>query len=202
MPRMKVLADLVGDSAGIRSVREMVARLLARQQEVRRSRLALVLAGHGQIVGIAGDAGIGKSRLIFELRQALGAHDVTYLEAHCHAHGPEMPYLPVLELVWAMCGISDFDTPEAMQAKVEAALNGLGLDASASSPYVLHLLGVKAGTAPIADLQPNTIKPRLLEILRQMVLRRSHRPARRDGSRPPGCREAVAYVLPSSARLI
>jgi transcriptional regulator with AAA-type ATPase domain/tetratricopeptide (TPR) repeat protein len=154
-----------------------LALFLGRQYEfdLLRSRLALVLAGHGQIVGIAGDAGIGKSRLIFELRQALGAHDVTYLEAHCHAHGPEMPYLPVLELVRAMCGISDFDTPEAMQAKVEVALNGLGLDASASSPYVLHLLGVKAGTAPIADLQPNTIKPRLLEILRQMVLRQNRR---------------------------
>jgi transcriptional regulator with AAA-type ATPase domain/tetratricopeptide (TPR) repeat protein len=154
-----------------------LALFVGRQHEfdLLRSRLALVMAGHGQIVGIVGDAGIGKSRLIFELRQALDAHDVTYLESHCHAHGMEMPYLPVLELVRATCGIGDFDTPEAMQTKVETALNGLGLDASASSAYVLHLLGVKAGTAPIADLPPSTIKPRLLEILRQMVLRQNRR---------------------------
>jgi transcriptional regulator with AAA-type ATPase domain/tetratricopeptide (TPR) repeat protein len=154
-----------------------LALFVGRQHEfdLLRSRLSLVMAGHGQIVGIVGDAGIGKSRLIFELRQALDAHDVTYLESRCHAHGTEMPYLPVLELVRAMCGIGDFDTPDAMQTKVETALHSLGLDAPASSPYVLHLLGVKAGTAPIADLPPSTIKPRLLEVLRQMVLRQNRR---------------------------
>ena len=52
--------------------------------ELLSSRLESALRGRGQIVGISGEAGIGKSRLIFEFRESLAGKPVTYVEGHCH----------------------------------------------------------------------------------------------------------------------
>jgi tetratricopeptide (TPR) repeat protein len=154
-----------------------VGPLVGRRQELEllQSRLGLALSGEGQVVGIVGDAGIGKSRLIFELRQTVEGGDVGYLEGHCQAYGAEMPYLPVLELLHAACGLDEADTPERMRAKVESLLGELEIDVASSAPYLLRLVGVKPGTETIAELQPEALKPRLLEAFRQLVLRMARR---------------------------
>jgi tetratricopeptide (TPR) repeat protein len=141
--------------------------------ELLESRLATALRGQGQVVGIAGEAGIGKSRLAFEFRQRLAARDIAYLEAHCHGYVSAVAYLPVIELVRGICGITEADTPEANREKVETALQRVGLDAAAQSPYLLHLLGMKDGTDALGDEAPEAMKSRLLEVLRQLVLRLS-----------------------------
>src|SRR5262249_40736240 len=140
---------------------------------LRAGRLATVFWGQGQVAGVVGDAGIGKSRLIYEFRQKLAARDVGYLEAHCHAHGVNIPYLPVLDLLRASCGINEIDTPEVNRSKVEACLGLVGLEAAASAAYLLHLLGIKAGADALADENPEAVKSRLLETLRQLTLRLS-----------------------------
>jgi len=139
------------------------------------SRVALALAGQGQVVGVVGDAGIGKSRLAFELRQTLAGREVAYLEGHCHAYGVEMPYLPVLELLAGACGLQEEDPPERVRSKIEATIADVGLDAGALAPSLLHLAGVKSGAETIAELQPEVIKPRLLDAFRQLLLRLARR---------------------------
>ena len=74
--------------------------------------LAQVVGGRGQAVGIVGEPGIGKSRLLLEWHQQLHAHGVAYLEGHCLSYGSAMPYLPVLDLLRAHCGITQ--PPTAM----------------------------------------------------------------------------------------
>jgi hypothetical protein len=56
--------------------------------------LAQMEGGRGQVVGIVGEPGIGKSRLVAEWRHSLVAHEVTYLEGHCWSYGHATPYLP------------------------------------------------------------------------------------------------------------
>jgi len=146
--------------------------------ELLESRLATAVRGQGQVVGIAGEAGIGKSRLAFEFRQRLAERDIGYLEAHCHGYGVNVPYLPVVELLRTTCGITEVDTPEANRAKVEACLARVGLDPAAGAPYLLQLLGVKAGAETLADEPPEAVKSRLIDTLRQLTLRLSRmRPA-------------------------
>ena len=60
--------------------------------------------GQGQVLGIAGEPGIGKSRLLYEFRQSLGEQPVTYAEGHCLAYGSATPYLPVQDLLRQLCG--------------------------------------------------------------------------------------------------
>jgi transcriptional regulator with AAA-type ATPase domain/tetratricopeptide (TPR) repeat protein len=138
------------------------------------ARLASAMQGQGQIVSIGGEAGIGKSRLIFEFRQGLAAHEVEYLEAHCLSYGSTVPYLPVLDLVRGSCRLLDTDTPAAAGDKVRLALDEAGLDAGELAPYLLHLLGVKEG-AGVAVQSHEALKTRIFEIVREMLQRRSRR---------------------------
>src|ERR1041385_981909 len=70
---------------------------------------AQAAAGRGQMAFLVGDAGIGKSRLVYEFRRRLAARDVTWLEGRCVSFAREMPLLPILDVVKASFGIEEAD---------------------------------------------------------------------------------------------
>jgi transcriptional regulator with AAA-type ATPase domain/tetratricopeptide (TPR) repeat protein len=152
-----------------------MATFVGRQHELEllQNRLASAMTGRGQVVGIAGEAGIGKTRLLLEFGRRLAGEPVSYVEGHCVAYGSAMPYLPLLDLLRHSAGIADTDTPEGIGEKLRVALRGAGMDAGEGAPYLLQLLGVKEGTDPLALLSPEAIKARTFETLRQMALRGS-----------------------------
>jgi transcriptional regulator with AAA-type ATPase domain/tetratricopeptide (TPR) repeat protein len=142
-----------------------------RELELLGSRLESAARGHGQIVGISGEAGIGKSRLLYEFRQSIAGKPVGYLEGRCVSYGAAEPYLPVLDLVKTACGVTDADPPDVVRARVQVALREVGLDPEEAGPYLLHLLGL---AEPRVDaLEPDAIKARIFETLRQVWVRRS-----------------------------
>jgi transcriptional regulator with AAA-type ATPase domain/predicted ATPase len=140
-----------------------------------RSRLATMAAEQGHVVGIVGEAGIGKSRLLVELREGLPDPSPRYLEGRCLSYGSAIPYVPIIDILRAACGIVEADPPETMGAKVRSALEDAGMSADAASPYLLHLMGVREGTEPLAASSPDAIQARTLESLRQLILKASHR---------------------------
>ncbi len=150
-----------------------MARFVGRRQdlELLQSRLAAAVAGQGQVVGIVGESGIGKSRLLFEFRQALPGAHARYLEGHCVSYGSAIPYLPLLDLVREHCRMSDADSPELMRQKVRGGLQAVGMDPDEGAPYLLHMFGVKEGTERLELLSPEAIKARTFELLRQLWFR-------------------------------
>jgi class 3 adenylate cyclase/tetratricopeptide (TPR) repeat protein len=132
-----------------------------------------VEAGQGQVVGIVAEAGGGKSRLLYEFRQRLQDKRVTYLEGRCLSYGSTIPYHPLIDVLRHHCGISETESPEALIEKVHVALHEVGMDAEASAPYLLQLLGVKEGTESIAAFTPEAIRTRTFETLKQMTLQGS-----------------------------
>src|SRR6185312_8191027 len=82
---------------------------VARQRELATLRDVLNqgVTGHGQVVGIGGEPGMGKSRLLIEFRNSLRTSAVTYLEGRCLSYASYTPYLPILDLVRADCGIQE-----------------------------------------------------------------------------------------------
>jgi DNA-binding NtrC family response regulator/tetratricopeptide (TPR) repeat protein len=144
-----------------------------RELELLASRLASATRGRGQIVGISGEAGIGKSRLIFEFRESLAGKGVTCLEGHCHSHGTTVPYLPILDVFKAACGIDEGDAPAVMADKARTTLLEAGMDLLESAPYLLHLLDIEHDAERFAALTPDVTKARIFETLRQLTLRRS-----------------------------
>src|SRR5262245_2503484 len=99
-----------------------------RELELLSSRLESAMRGRGQIVGISGEAGIGKSRLIFEFRESLTGKGVTCVEGQCHSHGTAVPYLPILDMLTAACGIAEGDAPGLMADKARTTLLEAGMD--------------------------------------------------------------------------
>jgi class 3 adenylate cyclase/DNA-binding winged helix-turn-helix (wHTH) protein/predicted ATPase len=137
--------------------------------------LAQVETGRGQVVGVVGEPGIGKSRLLYEFRQSLAGQRLMYLAGRCLSYGSTTPYLPVLDILRHNCGITETDRPEEITAKVHYALQDVEMAPAEWAPVLLHLLGVPAETDTVTALDPETRKARTLMAVTQMCL---------HGSRP------------------
>jgi predicted ATPase len=100
---------------------------------------------------------------------------VTVLEGRCLSYGSAVPYLPLLDLLRSHCDITEVDSPEGITEKVRIGLQDVALEQEEYAPYLLHLLGVPAGTEPLALLTPEAVKARTFATLRQMHLNSSQR---------------------------
>ena len=132
--------------------------------------LARVEAGHGQVVGVVGEAGIGKSRLIAEFYRSLEGRRLTYLTGHCLSYGSATPYLPLLDLLRHNCGITEVDNPEDITVKVHRSLQEVGMPPETWALVFLPLLGVQEDTNQLAVLSPEVRKARILTAFTQLAL--------------------------------
>jgi transcriptional regulator with AAA-type ATPase domain/predicted ATPase len=142
-----------------------LAALRGRWDEARR--------GHGQLVAVIGEPGIGKSRLLHELRSAIRIGDMTYLEGRGESYAAGIPYYALIDLLKGYLHIDERDDPAAVGDKVTTQL--LALDhAPASDVAPLRALL----EAPVADpdwamLDPPRRRQRTLDALTRFVLRLS-----------------------------
>jgi predicted ATPase len=135
--------------------------------------LAQVEAGRGQVAGVVGEAGIGKSRLISEFCHSLPGRALTYLTGRCFSYGSATPYLPLLDLLRHNCGITEADGPEDITAKVHHSLQEVGMPPETWAPVFLSLLGVQEGIHQLTALSPEARKARVLTACTQLCLNSS-----------------------------
>jgi class 3 adenylate cyclase/tetratricopeptide (TPR) repeat protein len=152
------------------------SRFVGREREMAtlRALLADATQGQGRIAGVVGEPGVGKSRLLLEIRRDVG-EAATWLEGRCLSYGGAIPYLPVLDLLRGACGVTAVDPPERVADKVRTTLQTLGLDPGERAPYLLHLLGVKDTDEAERALGGDVLLARTLDTLRQVWLRSSQR---------------------------
>jgi len=141
-----------------------------RELEVLLELKAQAAAGQGQVAGIAGEAGSGKSRLLYELRRRLGSRPVAYLSGRCLSYGAGIPYLPLLDMLRGAWNLHDLQDPEQIGARIRTSLLEVGDDPGESLPYFLRLLGVQAGTEGLAGLEAQAVQTRTFAALRRMLL--------------------------------
>jgi class 3 adenylate cyclase/tetratricopeptide (TPR) repeat protein len=137
-----------------------------------RERFRAVKAGRGQVVGLTGEAGMGKSRLVLELRRALAQarEAVTWLEGHCLSFGQASPFLPLIEQLREQFQIDEVDGAPAILAKVAQGMRRLG-ELEAYLPAIRSLLAVDPGDAAFAALEGPARRRHLFAALRALVLR-------------------------------
>ncbi|HSF07423.1 MAG TPA: sigma 54-interacting transcriptional regulator [Methylomirabilota bacterium] len=148
---------------------------VGRQRElaVLRDLLARAEEGRGQVVGILGEPGVGKSRLLHEFRQSLEPGRVSYLEGCCLSYGNTVPYLPIIDIVRRSLGLIETDPVDVIAAKIQTGLQALGMDPAAAAPYLLHLLGSPERAQEVVGRGPEaikTIRARTMDVLRQMAI--------------------------------
>jgi len=137
-----------------------------------RSRLEAAARGRGQAVGVAGPAGIGKSRLLHEFRRMIAAQPAACLEAYCVSYGSAVPYGPMIELARAVARVKDTDPPDVVADRVRRSLDWAGAPADGVAGALLHILGV-ASDAAVESSDPETMKTRVFEALRRLCVRAS-----------------------------
>lgn len=176
MSTLQDVLDQVAVSPELSS-RRTLSEFIGRDDELAalRGPLAKVEAGHGQVVGVVGEPGIGKSRLVYEFRRSLCNRQVSYLEGRCLSYGGSVPYLPIVDVVRTNCGIVEADAPGVVAEKVRFGLQEVGLDADRHAPYVLYLLGLGEGAPALRQLSAEAIKARMFETLRAWSLHGSRR---------------------------
>jgi class 3 adenylate cyclase len=106
--------------------------------------LAQVENGYGQVVGIAGEPGIGKSRLLYECRQQVRHTPCTYLAGRCVSYGQATPYLPLLDLLRQACGLTILAEENTLDGLLVATRPTCGLMAGRSPPPGMGVRGSRA----------------------------------------------------------
>ena len=99
-----------------RGLTELIGR--RRELDLLRDRLDRARSGHGQVVGIVGEPGAGKSRLLYEFRRSLEGERVTVLGGECVAYGQTMPYLPIVAVLKSGFQIEDGDNGLQVEEKL------------------------------------------------------------------------------------
>jgi predicted ATPase len=135
--------------------------------------LAWAEAGRGQVVGVVGEAGMGKSRLVAEFCHSLEGRRLTVLLGRCRSYGGTTPYLPVLELLRHFCGLTETASPEVSIAKAHHQLQAIGLASEGWAPVLLHFLGLQEEATPLTALSPEARKSRIVTLLTQLWLQAS-----------------------------
>ena len=132
----------------------VLSRFVGRERELAllQAGLAQVAQGQGQVVGIVGDPGMGKSRLLAEFRQNLAGQAVTYYAGQCLPDGQAIPYLPVRDVVRQHCGLRATDPQETVTVTVHRCVQEAGLRPEEAAPVLLQLLDIPVADAAFTQL--------------------------------------------------
>jgi tetratricopeptide (TPR) repeat protein len=129
--------------------------------------------GAGQVVLVSGEAGIGKSRLLLELRRRVGGEDIAWLEGHCISYGANTPYLPVVDLLKSTAGIQDDDSDAEVAKRVDELVAAWEGSAQGAAPYLKVILSADPGDSVVATMDPQERRVEVLHAIRTFVLQES-----------------------------
>jgi len=130
-------------------------------------------SGKGQAFSIMSEAGVGKSRLLYEFIKSIANKEVTILEGKCLSYSRGMAYHPVIDILKSNFDIHEGDGDLDIKEKVKRGLKILGTDEASTLPYLLELLSVKDSGIDQIPMSPESRKDRIIEALKRIVLKGS-----------------------------
>ena len=132
--------------------------------------------GSGQVLGVAGEAGVGKSRLLLEFRRSLPIDEVTYLEGRCLHYGSSMPFLPFLDILRFFLGIEEGQREYIVNKNIKNRLAELDKNFFSDSLSAFQdLFSIKAENESWHKLEPKQKRERTFEALRNLFIRASEK---------------------------
>jgi class 3 adenylate cyclase/tetratricopeptide (TPR) repeat protein len=129
--------------------------------------------GRGQAFSIVSEAGIGKSRLLYEFRKEVANEDVTFLEGKCLSYSRGVAYHPIIDLFKSNFDVLEGDGDSEITGKVKKGLEILGADEASNLPYLLELLSVKESGIDQIPMSPESRKDRMIETITRIPLKGS-----------------------------
>lgn len=168
--------EAVGATAVRSRLQAAAARGLARfvgrthETELLTQRLERARAGEGQVVAVVGEAGLGKSRLLWEIRQSQQTQNWLVLESSSASYGKASSFLPLIELLKSYFKIDSSAAPQDVREKVASRLAALDHGLTAHLPALLFLLEIPHEDASWAKLDPAQRRQRALDAIRALLL--------------------------------
>ncbi|MGH7966200.1 MAG: ATP-binding protein, partial [Candidatus Binatia bacterium] len=147
------------------------ARELAQLQEI----ATLVQNGPGQVVSLVGEAGVGKSRLLEEIKPVLRASGYLLIEGAGFAYGKTRAYLPLIQMLKRYCEIGDQDDPATYQRKLRSRLASVDISLVEYLPVFLELLGVESGDPQTTNLSAEARLQKIFNGTKQLIALQSRR---------------------------
>jgi len=130
-------------------------------------------AGRGQVLGLVGEPGVGKSRLFWEFTHSRRTIDWLILESGSVSYGKATAYLPVTDLLKAYFAIEDRDDVRKIREKVTGKLLTLDKSLEPALPAFLALLDVTVEDDRWQSLDPPQRRQRTLDAVKRLLLRES-----------------------------
>jgi class 3 adenylate cyclase len=173
--------EVLGRTGTLRSVRGVAglsSPMVGRDAELARlvATLAPTRAGLGRMGLVVGEPGIGKSRLLAELRRVAEADGFGWVEARTVSYGRNLPMHLAIDLVRALIGLPDpLESIHPADAKEQVAnrLDALvGVDAAEMGPILSHLLSLpldSVGAERLARMEPQTLRLRYSEAISGLI---------------------------------
>src|SRR5262245_11563537 len=171
--------ELVGATPVHRRLQTAVARgltrFVGREQELAALTQALAQAaqGQGQLIALLGEAGVGKSRLVYELVHSHRIQGWRVLESASVSYGKATPYFPVIDLLKRYAHVEDTDDARTIRAKVTGQVLTLDETLQDTLPALFALLDVLPDDSPFRQLDPPQRRQRTLTVLKRVLLRES-----------------------------
>jgi class 3 adenylate cyclase/tetratricopeptide (TPR) repeat protein len=171
--------ELVKAGGAVTRLEASMARGLTRFVGRENSMAALMEAyekvrnGTGQVVGIVGEAGVGKSRLLFEFRHRLPQGEYGFLEGRCIHFGGSMPYLPILDILRSFFEIKEGERELVIRKRLKERILGLDEKLQGCIPPIQDLLSLKVEDEAFLKLEPKQRREKVFESLRDLIVRGS-----------------------------
>jgi len=153
-----------------------LSKFVGRQDEIESlSRAATrAKAGHGQVIALVGEAGVGKSRIFLEFARSLAAQGWLILEGGSVSYGKATPYLPLIALLSRYFQIQDRDTEQQVRERVGRKLLALGDEKLlAQLPFLTGALGISASDDAWVNLHPFERQSLIFDAVKRLLVRES-----------------------------
>ena len=181
LPEPVEVFELVGASGVRRRLQAAVVRgltrFVGREQElvVMQQALEQAGAGHGQVVAVVGEAGVGKSRLVYEFVRSHHTQGWRVLESASVSYGKATPYFPVIDLLKRYGHVEDHDDTRTIRAKVTGQVLTLDQALQDTLPALLALLDALPEDSPFLNARPAAAPPAHSRMLAQTAVTAARR---------------------------
>jgi class 3 adenylate cyclase/tetratricopeptide (TPR) repeat protein len=147
------------------------SRFVGRADEVKILEEALErsVAGEAQVIGIVGEAGVGKSRLCHEFAEKRRAQGMPVYHAAGLAHAKSIPLMPVLQLMRDYFGISEQDSDQTARERIAGRLLLLDDTFVDVLPLVFDFLAVSDPERPSPRMDPEARQRQVLGFIKRMI---------------------------------
>jgi class 3 adenylate cyclase/tetratricopeptide (TPR) repeat protein len=134
-----------------------------------------VKKGHGQIVGVVGEPGVGKSRLVSRFRESLPHEGFTIIEGGCVNFGDTIPYLPILDMLKGYFDIKEDEGEAAIKKKMSDKATALSSQLVHILAPLCEVLSLKVDDEKYAKIEGRQRRERVFEAIRLLLIAHSQK---------------------------